>query len=360
MESIQQLIKEFYPFAKKRLGFDKDVTLYLRPDEQNAQNPLGKTAYYDPQTHNVVVYTTNRHPKDVMRSFSHELVHHAQNCRGEFDGGFVGEDGYAQNNSHLREMEREAYEQGNLCFRDWEDQRKGAMQEQEDYVTVKGNGISVDDPAGVLKGDPQIKKNIQSVDDFLTSKGYERGKGGISSYGGIKFTPRDLTHMLELIPPRSEKDNYTLIYFPRKKQEKIETKIKTPNFDNFMYNLTRFIDMLYGEDITLNEQKGAKTMNTVELREAVTSALQLFLEKQGIKNPGKYFGGEKQEAGVDDDGDGVPNDADEDPKDGSIKEVEEEQTSEETVEEEVTEENVDDKEWYNDSLFETLKKKWTK
>ena len=356
MESIQQLIKEFYPFAKKRLGFDKDVTLYLRPDEQNAQNPLGKTAYYDPQTHNVVVYTTDRHPKDVMRSFSHELVHHAQNCRGEFDGGFVGEDGYAQNNSHLREMEREAYEQGNLCFRDWEDQRKGAMQEQEDYVTVKGNGISVEDPKGVLKGDPQIKKNIQSVDDFLTSKGYERGRGGISSYGGIKFTPRDLTHMLELIPARSEKDNYTLIYFPRKKQEKIATKIKTPNFDNFMHNLTRFIDMLYGEDITLNEQKGAKTMTTVELREAVSSALKLFLEKKGVKNPGKYFGGEKQKAGVDDDGDGVPNDADEDPKDGSIKEVEEESP----VEEEVTAEAPADTEWYNDSLFESLKKKWTK
>jgi hypothetical protein len=28
---------------------------------------------------------------------------------------------YAQNNKELRELEREAYETGNLLFRDWED-----------------------------------------------------------------------------------------------------------------------------------------------------------------------------------------------------------------------------------------------
>ena len=57
-----------------------------------------------------------------MRSLSHELVHHAQNCRGEFDKPTVaGEQGYAQKDPHLREMEREAYELGNMCFRDWED-----------------------------------------------------------------------------------------------------------------------------------------------------------------------------------------------------------------------------------------------
>jgi hypothetical protein len=36
--------------------------------------------------------------------------------------------GYAQNDEHLREMEREAYEKGNLCFRDWEDGIKSNLQ----------------------------------------------------------------------------------------------------------------------------------------------------------------------------------------------------------------------------------------
>ena len=33
-------------------------------------------------------------------------------------------EGYAQEDGHLREMEREAYETGNLIFRDWEDNYK--------------------------------------------------------------------------------------------------------------------------------------------------------------------------------------------------------------------------------------------
>jgi hypothetical protein len=59
-----------------------------------------------------------------MRSLSHELVHHTQNLRGDFDNVQAMGDGYAQNDAHLREMEREAYEMGNLCFRDWEDSIK--------------------------------------------------------------------------------------------------------------------------------------------------------------------------------------------------------------------------------------------
>ncbi|MDP2649551.1 MAG: hypothetical protein Q8P10_01780, partial [bacterium] len=36
--------------------------------------------------------------------------------------------GYAQKNPHLREMEREAYEKGNMLFRDWEDDYKKRRQ----------------------------------------------------------------------------------------------------------------------------------------------------------------------------------------------------------------------------------------
>jgi hypothetical protein len=62
-----------------------------------------------------------------MRSLSHELIHHTQNCNGQFDGASEMGEGYAQNDEHLREMEREAYEQGNLVFRDWEDSIKGTI-----------------------------------------------------------------------------------------------------------------------------------------------------------------------------------------------------------------------------------------
>lgn len=42
-------------------------------------------------------------------------------------------------------------------------------------------------------------------------------------------------------------------------------------------------------------------------------------EEDDIKNPGKYMGGKRQEMGIDDDGDGVPDGDDKNPKDGSKK-----------------------------------------
>ncbi len=126
-DTLQPLVKQFMPFAQERMGFDKPPRLFLRNDPKNAQNPLGKTAYYDPEQMSVTLYIDGRHPKDIMRSLSHELVHHTQNCNGQFDHvGEMGE-GYAQNDEHLREMERQAYEEGNLCFRDWEDSIKGTI-----------------------------------------------------------------------------------------------------------------------------------------------------------------------------------------------------------------------------------------
>jgi hypothetical protein len=124
---LQPLFNQFMPFAQKRMGFQKPPRVFLRDDPTNAQNPLGKTAYYDPEQMSVTLYINGRHPKDVMRSLSHELVHHTQNCNGQFDGTHEMGEGYAQNDEHLREMEREAYEQGNLCFRDWEDSIKGTI-----------------------------------------------------------------------------------------------------------------------------------------------------------------------------------------------------------------------------------------
>ena len=112
------------PFAKKRMGFSNPPKLFLRSDDKNANDPLGKTAYYDPDQKSITLYVTGRHPKDVMRSLSHELVHHTQNCRGEFDEDREMGEGYAQKDEHMREMEREAYEVGNMCFRDWEDSIK--------------------------------------------------------------------------------------------------------------------------------------------------------------------------------------------------------------------------------------------
>ena len=118
---LEQMVDNFFPYSQKQLGFDKDATIVFQSDKDNAGRMLGKTAYYDPQNYQIVLYTDGRHPKDILRSLSHELVHHNQNCRGDFTTDNDTGDGYAQEDPHLRNMEREAYETGNLIFRDFED-----------------------------------------------------------------------------------------------------------------------------------------------------------------------------------------------------------------------------------------------
>jgi len=204
MEHMGPYLQSFLPFAQKRLGFNRPPTIFFDSDAENAQQVLGKTGYYDPDASEIVIFVDNRHPKDVLRSLSHELVHHAQNCRGDLNPEVAGETelGYAQNNTHMRGMESEAYEKGNLCMRDWEDSVKLQLQETN-YLHTKG-------------------------------------------------------------------ENHKMATYDKLK-----------------------------EQITKN-------------------VVQQLLEK--VKNPGKYAGSAKQEAGVDDDGDGVPDGADQDPNDGSVQE----------------------------------------
>jgi len=126
LTEVEDLLHNFVPYSKKRLGWDKPVKITFESDVSNGENILGKTAYYNPDEMSVTLFTDYRHPKDIMRSLSHELVHHAQNCRGDLANSSTNEvgEGYAQKDKHLREMEKEAYLQGNMCFRDWEDTYK--------------------------------------------------------------------------------------------------------------------------------------------------------------------------------------------------------------------------------------------
>ena len=137
MEAVQHLFDSFLPFAEKYLGISKCPAINLVSDRKNAQLPLGKTGFYDPGKQKITIFTDNRHIKDILRSLSHELVHHKQNLQGMFDGAGPAEPGYAQSNQHLRDMEREAYEKGNLCLRDWEDKYKKQL--QESIYTIKGD-----------------------------------------------------------------------------------------------------------------------------------------------------------------------------------------------------------------------------
>jgi len=127
MNNLNKLSDNLVASFIEKFEVAHDPSVQFTEDLENSENSLARTAHYEPSTMKITVYMTGRHVKDVLRSLSHELVHHMQNCRGDLkpEHGQTAE-GYAQNNEHLREMEREAYECGNMFFRDWEDGLKSS------------------------------------------------------------------------------------------------------------------------------------------------------------------------------------------------------------------------------------------
>ena len=121
---FNQAAAGIYRDAVKKFDIQNTPRLVLRKDEENGAKTLGRTAYYDPSDMTIVLYISGRHPKDILRSFAHELIHHVQNERGDLNQGDASNPQYAQQDDHLRNMEKEAYLEGNLLMRDFEDNFK--------------------------------------------------------------------------------------------------------------------------------------------------------------------------------------------------------------------------------------------
>ena len=87
-------------------------------DISNAEDFFGKTAYYDPNEQNIVLYTHGRHPKDIARSYAHEMIHHIQNLEDRL-GDITTTN--TQEDDRLNDLEAEANLKGTMTFRNWTD-----------------------------------------------------------------------------------------------------------------------------------------------------------------------------------------------------------------------------------------------
>ncbi len=119
-------LAQLFAYLQKELKLKTIPKVKLVSDEKNAEKVLGKTAYYDPSTKTIVLFITNRHMKDILRSFSHECVHFWDHERGVLndENSDHNDPQYAQHNEILRKAEMRAYLLGNMIFRDFEDQKK--------------------------------------------------------------------------------------------------------------------------------------------------------------------------------------------------------------------------------------------
>ena len=125
MTGIEQIAEDLYKFAVKKLGFNKPCRVVFESQGDRAVDIFSPTAHYKPHTQTVTVYVDHRHPKDILRSMAHELIHHAQYCAGQFDQGIDTSPGYALRDKHMQAMEEDAYMRGNiLLFREFEETYK--------------------------------------------------------------------------------------------------------------------------------------------------------------------------------------------------------------------------------------------
>jgi uncharacterized membrane-anchored protein YjiN (DUF445 family) len=143
---------------------------FIINNKQQSTHILGPTANYNPSNQTITIYSHGRHPKDILRSFAHEVIHHVQNCEGRLFNASTHE-GYMLDDSNMSEIEREAYEQGNMCFREFEDlyKRNNPINEAE-VVPVSTTGETIKDPRLKQKLSKNLKQVLMKVDSSVRNK----------------------------------------------------------------------------------------------------------------------------------------------------------------------------------------------
>jgi hypothetical protein len=140
-EEFKSSLAQLFSHLREELKIKIVPKIHLLEDETNSKKLLGRTGYYDPHNQKICLYMTNRHPKDILRSFSHEVIHHWQHENKQLEKSEKKEDvntdpQYAQNDPWLRQMEKQAYLLGNMMFRDWEDAKKSEGRKKMTEKTI--------------------------------------------------------------------------------------------------------------------------------------------------------------------------------------------------------------------------------
>ena len=126
-------IKSLIDFMREQhLNIDPLPKIELNPEEQDGI--FVKTGYYSPDEKKVVVFTDQRHPKDVLRTVAHEFIHHMQNLQNpDKDWGTGGD---LEADGKLRSIEGEAFLLGNIIFREWTEKMK-KTKELNESINIK-------------------------------------------------------------------------------------------------------------------------------------------------------------------------------------------------------------------------------
>ena len=139
---LESHVHGMYDHFDQKYGFQKPPVMVFDSDPGNQSKVLGKTAYYDPQSLEIHIFVDGRHPKDVLRSIAHELIHHRQNLEGRLDTGGYSGPGYYLENDELKEVEHEAMLEGNATMREYEDTVKYKEKDKMSLKEWKNNELN--------------------------------------------------------------------------------------------------------------------------------------------------------------------------------------------------------------------------
>lgn len=226
MRSISEFMKasglNVCPYPKVVLNYDEQDGLFI------------KTGYYEPDEKRVVLFCRDRHPKDILRSFAHEMIHHSQNLDGK-DLRFTSEDD-VKDNERLEEVEAEAYLKGNIFFRKWTEGYKAQLTEGRGREVISPDDIDLSsfNPKKRLnpkfwkdgKLDARIRLRLLDIaDDFFKfmDVGWVRPAdititGSLANYTwNRKYSDVDL-HVIVDFSKVDEREDFVRDYFNAKKK----------------------------------------------------------------------------------------------------------------------------------------------
>lgn len=169
---------DFTPYMASILEYMIDEGMKITPlpeikvkkDVKESSDFFGRTAYYDPNIKEIVLYTEGRHPKDIMRSFVHEMIHHMQNLEGRL-GNITTSN--TNEDDDLLEIEKEAYLKGNITFRNWEDSVKKKFNEDIDGKKAFARELQTNETV-------MAEGRYDAIVTYLTNKSIEGVKKALS------------------------------------------------------------------------------------------------------------------------------------------------------------------------------------
>ena len=138
-DDYKKYIKSIIDFFREQ-GLRIDPLPEIKLDETEQDGLFIKTGYYLPDEKRVVIFIKDRHIKDCLRSFCHEMIHHMQNLQDPNKDWSSG--GNLEDDRKLRGIEGEAFLLGNILFREWtEKMKKAGLNEGKTRKNDKGENV---------------------------------------------------------------------------------------------------------------------------------------------------------------------------------------------------------------------------